>query len=344
MAPLPPRVAVIGSGRWGRNHVRVLSQLGALAAVCDSDPSALAEARQYAGDAVLATSLDQLPDLGLNAVVIATPAETHYHLARWALEQGLDVLVEKPFCLSLREATELYQTMRQLDRKLMVGHVLLHHPAVVRLFELVQEGVIGRLQYVYSHRLSLGRLRRTENILWSFAPHDVAVMLQLAGELPCQVVACGMTCVRPQVADVTVTHLTFPKQVQGHIHVSWLHPFKEQRLVVIGTKGMLVFDDVAKELVLHKKCVGWDNGEPTLQDGDCVSVPFDAEEPLKVQDKAFLKYVAEGEEPITTGLHGVAVTAVLEAAQRSLASAGVPTPVPDLWQLSHGTCSTNALS
>ena len=332
-----PRVAVIGAGAWGRNLVRVLHELGVLKVICEPNPTAAAAAREIALGVPTVRLHEELADYEVDAVVIATPAETHFELARWALRQGLDVFIEKPMCLTLAEAERLTGLATSLQRRLMVGHVLLYHPAVRVLTELVRDGSIGELQYIYSHRLSLGRLRRKENILWSFAPHDIAVIQHLVGEPPCRVVACGMSCVRPRVADVTITHLSFPRGEQAHVHVSWLHPFKEQRLVVIGSKAMLSFDDVNKRLVLYDKRVAWHNGRPTPVDAGAREVGYPQVEPLKEECAAFIRYLQEEEMPVTAGRHGLEVVATLEAAQRSLAAGGQPTPVTTGSSISSGS-------
>jgi predicted dehydrogenase len=203
------------------------------------------------------------------------------------------------------------------ERILMVGHVLEYHPAVRRLEALIQHGVLGKVRYMYSNRVSLGKVRREENILWSFAPHDVAVMVRLMGSLPFQVAAYGGSYVQPNIADVTVTHLLFDNGVRAHIHVSWLHPFKEQRLVVVGSRQMASFDDVAKRLVLYDQRV-------ELQEGG----PVPVQEPLQLECQAFLEALATRRPPVTDGHSGLRVLQVLQAAQRSLVMNGEPVPLP----------------
>ncbi|MBI1881777.1 MAG: Gfo/Idh/MocA family oxidoreductase, partial [Chloroflexi bacterium] len=190
-------VAVIGCGYWGKNLVRNFSQLGALAMVCDTAPAGQAMAKELAPQATIATQFQEVLDSEIPAVVIATPAETHYPLAKQALALGKDVFVEKPLALTYEQGAELVQLAEERRSILMVGHVLEYHPAVVRLLELVRAGELGKVQYVYSNRLSLGKVRREENILWSFAPHDVAVILRLMNSLPFQVIACGGSYVQP---------------------------------------------------------------------------------------------------------------------------------------------------
>ena len=321
-APPEARVAVAGCGSWGKNLVRNFRQLGALAAVCDSSEAGRRLAAEVAPEVPVG---DRFADaLAFPAVAIATPAETHYELARRALEAGCDVFVEKPLALTYPEGAELVRLADERQRILMVGHVLEYHPAVVRLARLIDDGEIGRVHYLYSHRLSLGKVRREENILWSFAPHDIAVILRLVGALPERVSATGGSYLQQGIADVTVTSLQFADGLRAHIHVSWLHPFKEQRLVVVGSRKMASFDDVGKRLVLYDQRVELRDGTPLpiRHAGD--QVPFADEEPLKNECRAFLEAVASRRPPLTDGESGLRVLEVLEAAQLSLAHKGAP--------------------
>jgi len=324
-----PRVAVIGSGYWGKNLVRNFKELGALAAVCDVTEAGRATARELAPDVpVLGDVAELLAREGLDAVAIATPAETHHPVATAALEAGLDVFVEKPLALTYEDGARMVETARKRDLVLMVGHVLEYHPAVLELRRLIAAGELGKVRYVYSHRLSLGKVRREENALWSFAPHDIAIILRLLGNTPFQVTATGGSYVTPNIADVTVTDLLFDDGVRAHIFVSWLHPFKEQRLVVIGDKRMASFDDVNKQLVLYDQRVEVREGQPVPVKGDGKQVPFDAAEPLKLECQAFLDAVATRRPPLTDGESGLRVLSVLQAAQRSLVMNGEPVALP----------------
>jgi predicted dehydrogenase len=264
----------------------------------------------------------------VQGVVIATPAETHYALAKKVLEAGKDLFVEKPLALTYEQGAELVQLAERQKRILMVGHVLEYHPAILRIRELIHSGDLGKLYYIYSNRLSLGKIRREENILWSFAPHDIAVILRLTGSLPFEVVACGGNYVQPNVADVTVTNLLFDNGVRAHIYVSWLHPFKEQRLVIIGSKKMASFDDVSKQLVLYDQRVEWQEGHPVPLKGEGEDVTFSADEPLRLECQAFLQAMQTRTPPITDGHSGLRVLRVLQAAQRSLVMNGQPVHLP----------------
>lgn len=316
---------MIGCGYWGKNLVRNFGALKALAMVCDAAEGSRSLAAEIDPNVEVVSSIDRvLADSDVRGVVIATPAETHYELTRQALEAGKDVLVEKPLALTYEQGAHLVRLAEDGARVLMVGHVLEYHPAVQRLIELVRAGELGKVQYIYSNRLSLGKIRREENILWSFAPHDVAVILRLVGSLPFQVIACGGSYLQPNIADVTVTNLLFDNGVRAHIHVSWLHPFKEQRLVVVGSRKMASFDDVAKQLILYDQRVELHTGEPVPIKGEGELVPFDSSEPLRLECEAFLEAITTRVPPLTDGSSGLSVLTVLQAAQRSLVMNGNP--------------------
>lgn len=321
-------VAVIGCGYWGKNLVRNFHGLGGLAAVCDLT----AQGRELAAALAPGIPIYDNPEAVLASdvagVVIATPAETHFALARQALLAGKDVFVEKPLALNYEQGQHLVDLAARRGRILMVGHVLEYHPGVTALYDLVGQGVLGPIQYIYSNRLSLGIIRRQENILWSFAPHDIAVILRLVGSLPFEVVCTGGSYIQPNIADVTLTNLLFDNGVRAHIHVSWLHPFKEQRLVVIGSRKMAVFDDVAKQLVLYDQRVEWQEGQPVPVRGQGESVPYDSDEPLRLECAALLSAIDSREQPRTDGPSGLRVLRVLQAAQRSLVMNGEPVHLP----------------
>jgi len=330
-----PQVAVIGCGYWGKNLVRNFHQLGALALVADATEAGRAKARELAPDASIADDIQAVLDSDIEGVVIATPAETHYGLVKRALLAGKDVFVEKPMALTYEQGRELALLARKRQRILLVGHVLEYHPAIVKLLSMIEAGELGKVRYIYSNRLSLGKIRREENILWSFAPHDIAVILRLTGGMPFQVSATGGAYVQPNIADVTITNLLFDNGVRAHIFVSWLHPFKEQRLVVIGSKKMASFDDVSKKLVLYDQRVEWQKGQPEPIKGEGELVDFPDAEPLKQECRAFLDAIITRKPPVTRGESGLRVLRVLQAAQRSLVTHGEPVRLPmeevELW-------------
>ena len=318
-----PSVAVIGIGYWGKNLVRTFDSLGVLRTVCDSDRSRLEAAK--AGPAVRRCSEfeEVLRDPEIKAVAIAAPASSHFELVKAALQAGKDVFVEKPLALTVRDGLELVQLAAEAKRILMVGHILRYHPAVHKLKGMVDAGELGKVEYIYSNRLSIGKLRTEENILWSFAPHDVSVMLGLLGEMPAAVSCQGGDYLSRGVCDVTVSQFTFSSGVRAHIFVSWLHPFKEQRLVVVGSEKMAVFDDtVQNKLVTYPHKVEWKNRVPTAVKAEVEVVPIEATEPLKAECLAFLECLETREPPVTDGAEGLRVLEVLDACQRSLQAGG----------------------
>jgi predicted dehydrogenase len=326
----PPRVAVVGCGYWGRNLVRVFHSLGALRGVCESAEAGVELARQIAPDVPIVREFQQvLDDSQVDAVAVVTPAETHARLVTMALEAGKHVFVEKPLALTYREGAEMVRLAEERGRILMVGHILEYHPAVVELVRRVRNGELGTLQYIYSNRLNLGKVRREENILWSFAPHDIAVILRLVNDQPFEVSATGGAYLQPNIADVTVTHLLFDRGVRGHIFVSWLHPSKEQRLVVLGSSRMAVFDDGSRDqkLVIYDQGIDWVNGNPVPRKKDAEVVQLPDQEPLRLEAEHFLNCVATGQAPLTDGRSGLRVLQVLQAAQRSLCMHGQPVPL-----------------
>lgn len=314
-------VAVIGTGYWGKNLVRNFFALGALHTICERDESTRQRFRQDYSDVAIEPDFDQvLANPDINAVVISTPAETHAMLVRQALNAGKDVYVEKPLCLSVQQGRALVDLARERNRILMVGHLLWYHPAIRKLKELIDNGELGRIQYIYSNRLNLGKIRREENILWSFAPHDVSVILGLLNEMPQQVSSQGGNYLHESISDVTVSLLSFPSGVKAHIFVSWLHPFKEQKLVVVGSKQMAVFDDVKKDekLTLYPHSVEWQNQIPIANKADAVVIPLSDEEPLKSECQHFLDCVQNRTRPRTDGEEGLRVLTVLSKCQESL--------------------------
>jgi predicted dehydrogenase/acetyltransferase-like isoleucine patch superfamily enzyme len=317
-----PNVAVIGSGYWGKNLVRNFYDLGAVKLICDKSEMVLEKFReQYPRIKTCLAYNEVLHRKEIQGVVIATPAETHFNLAREALLAGKHVLVEKPLVLEEKEGLELIKLADKEHLTLMVGHLLQYHPVFLKLLELERSGELGRITYIYSHRLNLGKIRREENILWSFAPHDISMILGLAGEEAESVQATGGNYLHQKIADVTTTHLEFPSGLQAHIFVSWLHPFKEQKLVVVGDRKMAVFDDIQPwrdKLLLYPHKINWQNNMPVPTKGKPERVDILQDEPLKLECRHFLECLQNGKKPKTDGHEGLSVLKILKAAQLSL--------------------------
>jgi len=318
-----PRVAVIGCGYWGRNLVRDFAGHGALEAIVEANPATRDALVQTYG--VRGLSLDEaLADAGIDGVVIATPAELHHDLARRALDAGKHVYVEKPLALSVKDGAALVALAARRNLRLMVGHLLQYHPAFIALQAFVASGRIGRLTYVYSNRLSFGILRREEDVLWSFAPHDLSMILSLVGQPPMEVQAFAAPTLHPTIADFVQVQMAFPNGVKAHVFCSWLHPFKEQRLVVVGERGMVVFEDSAKnptdKLKHYAHGIDWAGGAPRAvkAEGDGEPIAYGNGNPLKNECRHFLDSIANGASPRTDGDEGLGVLSVLERASLQL--------------------------
>jgi UDP-2-acetamido-3-amino-2,3-dideoxy-glucuronate N-acetyltransferase len=318
-------VAVIGAGYWGKNLVRNFHQLGALHTICDHHTETLGNFKKLYPDVSVTSDYSAvLGNKEITKVVIATPAIFHYQNTKDALLAGKDVYVEKPFCLNSTEGEELVKLAEKQKRILMVGHLLHYHPCVERLQKCLKDGELGTLQYIVSNRLNLGSYRTEENALWNFAPHDISVILSLCNhQIPEKVYCMGGDYLTPNVADKAITLLSFSNGVRAHIFVSWLNPFKEQKLTVVGTKGMVVFDDTkpwGEKLNLFLNHVTWNGNKPIANQVTPTNIDPLPQEPLKQECLHFLECCEKRTTPRTDGHEGLRVTKVLEAAQISLNS------------------------
>lgn len=314
------KVCVIGGGRWGKNHVKTLAGLDCLGGVCDSNLVALSDfQKQYPGIKVF-QDFNEALEHGFDGYTVATPAETHFFIAEQLLKEKQHVLVEKPITLTLKDAQALKELAEKNKVNLMVGHVLLFHPAIRRIKELISEGKVGKLQYMYSNRLNLGTVRTEENILWSFAPHDIAIFQYLIEDIPTEVVCRGGAFLQPHIHDTTMTQLFYPDNIVGHIFVSWLHPFKEQRLVIIGSKGMISFEDSSKEkeLLFYEKGIDWQGGEPVKREGPSEAISYESMMPLTEEIKYFREHLDGSPIEIAGAQNAVEVLEILEKATMKL--------------------------
>ena len=313
-----PGIAVLGCGYWGKNLVRNFHALGSLRCVCDVREETLAQVQREYGVTTCQDVQAILDNEEIDAVVIAAPAVEHYQLARRSLLAGKDVFVEKPLSLRSSEGRELVQLALTQKRILMVGHVLEYHPAIQELKKLIQNGELGKIQYLYSSRLNLGKLRTEENILWSFAPHDISVILSLLGEIPVRVSAQGGSYLNPPLVDTTLSTLNFVSGTKAHIFVSWLHPFKEQKLAVVGSQKMAVFDDVQPDdkLVLFSHKINWLDRKPTVERDAGQVIPIPKAEPLRVECEHFLQSIQSRQPPLTDGVSALRVLEISRLANR----------------------------
>jgi predicted dehydrogenase len=322
----PLRVAVAGLGYWGPNLARNFAALpeSELAWCCDAS-EAMRErfAPMFPGARFTADLDDVLADDRLDAVALATPVPTHAALARRVLAAGKHCFVEKPMAQSVADAEAVVAAADAAGRVLMVGHLLEYHPGVVKLKELIDNGDLGRVLYLYGNRLNLGKLRADENALWSLGAHDVSVLLRLAGEEPHELQARGESYMREGVEDVVFCFLRFPSGLAAHLHLSWLDPHKERRFTVVGEQRMATFDDMALEGKITVYDKGFDQraesyGEYITRSGDIWSPRLSNQEPLRTECSHFLDAIRTGARPISDGESGLRVVRVLEGLQRSL--------------------------
>ncbi|WKZ19209.1 MAG: Gfo/Idh/MocA family oxidoreductase [Candidatus Jettenia sp. CY-1] len=325
-------IGLAGLGYWGKNLLRNFYELDVLHTACDANPFPLVEQQKKFSGVNYSNSFDDLLSHSeIKAIAISTPAVTHYDLVKKALKAGKDVFVEKPLALTVREGVELVRLAEKANRILMVGHILQYHPAVIKLKELISHGQLGKIQYIYSSRLNIGKLRTEENILWSFAPHDISVILMLLEDEPVKVAAFGGDYLNKGIHDTTLTTLEFKNGVKGHIFVNWLHPYKEQKLIVVGSETMAVFDDMSKEkLFLYPHKIEWKNGKvPVAQKADCQVIPVNSGEPLRTELNHFLECIFQRKKPLTDGNEGLRVLKILELAEKSI-SESTSNPQPPI--------------
>jgi predicted dehydrogenase len=337
-------IAVIGAGGWGKNLVRNYHQMPDvdLRYICDLDKSKFGSlSTQFPGAKVTADSTELFADPEVQGVVIATTAPTHFKLCEAALEAGKDVYVEKPMVLDVGHAHALIAKAKERQRILMVGHLLEYHPVINRLRDMIKANELGRVYYFYSQRLNLGTVRGDENALWSFAPHDISSILYLMGEYPTEISAHGQSYLQKKIEDVVFLNMNFGGRAMAHVHVSWLDPHKVRRLTVVGSKKMVVFDDLEanEKLKIYDKGARFNDEYDTfaeyigLRHGD-ITVPYiKVGEPLRIECQHFVDCIRERRTPVSDGLDGLRVVSVLDAAQRSLDNHGAVVPIESLGEL-----------
>ena len=338
-------LAVIGCGYWGPKLIRNFAQLKKvkLNTLCDLNPSkAYVIADEYALNSQVETDyLAILNDPKIDGVVIATPAPYHFHMAQEALKAHKHVFVEKPLAMSVKECSELIRLAKQLNLVLMVGHVFRYNNAVQKIKEYIDQGLLGNLLYIHSRRLNLGRIQKDINAMWSFAPHDISILLYWLGEEPVKVTTKGFSYLNHGVEDVIFMTLEFPSGVETHTHLSWLHPKKVREMAIMGSEKMLIYDDVAikEKIQIYDKCVA-SQGDSLSQDEHSyaefqtkvlygnVTIPYlPFTEPLQLECQHFIDCIRSGTLPLTSGQEGLRNVRVMEAAQKSLNEGGIPVEV-----------------
>ncbi|MAA51595.1 MAG: oxidoreductase [Phycisphaerae bacterium] len=318
------KVGVIGCGYWGINLVRNFYNLGVLGVVSDLNKEAEKKVKKISKTIKFKLNYRELmKDNSLKAIVIATPAKSHFNLVEMALNHNKHVFVEKPLCLNLKEGKKLKNLSIKKNLKLMVGHLMLYHPGFIKMKKVIAEGLIGDIRYIYSNRLNLGKLRKDEDVLWSFAPHDISMILNLVESKITKIDAFGGSYVKKNIKDTSLTSLTFQNNIKAHIFVSWLHPYKDQRLVVVGAKGMIVFADVLEKnnkLLFYNHKVTWRDSFPIVTKAKGKKILFNfKKEPLKIECKSFVNWILKNEKPVSDVDEGIKVLEVLNKAKFKLA-------------------------
>ena len=314
-------ICVVGGGYWGKNHIRTLNSLGYLGGIVDSNLSLI---ENYKKDYPKIKNFNELDEALSNnffdGFVVATPAETHFKIAKKIINNNFHLLVEKPLTLSIDDAKALVELSKIKNINLMVGHLMLFHPAIRKIKKMIDENIIGDLQYVYSNRLNLGKVRTQENVFWSLAPHDISIFDFLIESTPKKIISNGSTFLQKGIPDSTITQLKYENGVEGHIFVSWLHPFKEQRLVVIGSNAMITFEDSLdnKPLKLYTKKFDFEKGIPEKIDGPITLIDYENKMPLSEELEYFCNHLNGNKIKLSNGEHALRVTNILVSASKQL--------------------------
>ena len=314
------KICVVGAGKWGMNHINTLSELNCLGGIVEHNKNNIKDiSKQFPGIPIF-LELEDTFKIQFDGYVVSTPAETHYDIAKHIINNGFSVLIEKPMTLNSIEAKELLELSNKNNVNVMVGHLLLFHPAIIKIKELIDNGKIGKLQYIYSNRLNLGQIRKEENVFWSLAPHDISILQYFIDSYPIDISCSGGAFVQEKIHDTTLTVLSYENNIKAHIYVSWLHPFKEHRLVVIGSDGMLRFEDSStnKELIYYDKGYSVIEGSLEKKDGQIEVIKYEKKMPLKEELKYFINNIDAKEIKKSGAKDGFEIVKILESANNSL--------------------------
>jgi len=314
------KICVIGAGNWGKNHIKILHEMDALGAIAEIDINLLQSFKNNYPKIELFTDYKESIKNSYDGYIITTNAETHFDIAEFLIKNKKHVFIEKPITLNSKTAIELHDLSEKFNVNLMVGHILLFHPAFQKIKAMIENGTLGTLQYMYSNRVNHGRIRSEENVFWSFAPHDISIFQYFTNSFPSKITSRGSDILQDGVHDTTITTIEYPNNVMGHIFVSWLHPFKEHRFVVVGGKGMIRFEDSAegKPLVLYDKGVEWVNGTPISRSGDTQLIDYEKTMPLTAELQYFVDHLDGTKLAKNTSKDAIDVIKILEIATKSL--------------------------
>ncbi len=314
------KICVIGAGRWGTNHINTLNGLNNLSGIVDSDQKRLQDLISKYPNTNFHTSVEEALAFDYDGYIIATTADTHFDIAKLLIEHKNHILIEKPITLNSTDAEVLHDLATENNVNLMVGHILLFHPAFQKIKVLLDNGELGELQYMYSNRLNLGTIRSEENVFWSFAPHDIALFQYFTGSFPIDITSRGSDVLQDGVHDTTITTIEYPNNIMGHLFVSWLHPFKEHRFVIVGSEGMIRFEDSieGKPLVYYDKGVDWREGKPIPRSGSTRHIEYEDKMPLTAELEYFIDHLNGNPIVINSSMQAIEVIKILELATKSL--------------------------
>ena len=314
------RVCVVGAGNWGKNHISIFHKLGVLSGIVESNSTILSEIKSKYPDIKFFKNITDSINDNFDAFTVATPAHTHYEIGKKIINAKKDLLIEKPITTNLEDAIKLNNLAKKNNIKLMVGHSLLFHPAYIKMKDMIDNGMLGKLQYIYSNRVNLGKIRTEENVLWSFAPHDIALFQYLIGNSPIKINSVGNDVIQPGIHDTTITTIEYPDKIMGHIFVSWLHPFKEHRFVVVGSKGMLHFEDSFenKPLIFYNKNIEWKNNIPDARYGNEKYIDYENSLPLDNELKYFVDNLDNKVIEKSNGDSAIEIMNILTTASKQL--------------------------
>lgn len=314
------KICVVGAGNWGFNHIKTLNSLDINVGCVDNNPKKLKKIKSDFKKINYFNSIKESFEKNYDGYIISTPPSTHTKIAIEILSKSKPVLIEKPLALSVSEAKEIKSVAKKFNVSIVVGHLLLFHPAIIKIKSMIDNGRLGKIQYIYSNRLNLGKVRKEENVFWSFAPHDIALFQYFTNSFPKNIFSMGGDFLQKNVHDTTITYLKYPDNVQGHIYVSWLHPFKEHRLVIIGSRGSLHFEDSAnnKPLLFYEKDKDQKIDTFSLKNKISKKINYEKSLPLENEIKHFID-VVNGEQKIKSNVDdGIDVVKILEKASTSI--------------------------
>ena len=314
------RICVIGAGKWGINHINTLEKLNVLSGIVELNNSLHCKLKKMFPEVLVFSRIEDAIKHKFDGFTIATPASTHFEIAKKIIKSKSHVLIEKPITTNLEDALKLNDLAKLNKVRIMVGHSLLFHPAYIKIKEMIKSKKLGELQYLYSNRVNLGTIINDENVLWSFAPHDIALFQFLIGKKPKNIESVGIDILQSNIHDTTITTIKYPGKIMGHIFVSWLHPFKEHRFVVVGSKGMIHFEDSSKDklLTFYDKNIEWKNNIPNISKKNGINIKYKSSLPLENEMKYFINMIDDSKLKKANGNHAIEVMEILTIASKKL--------------------------